>query len=271
SYLGFGLDLNKVKILNESYRPEFGKIKNEIEKKQHTGFWGYDENESFIPTNPEIISDGRTNPAFIRYLYTAEDPHTALVEVRPYLGSKVSIAEIKINKALKIVNFSHETLTDPYEDMEYLVDIAMNRFSKPSDSNKKDYIATQYIAEYIKSLGYDGIRFDSSLHKTGKNVTIFNYNSCETVSSKLYGIKDIIFETKIIAPFTMNVESVEKWNMLKSSITEEGYNLFQFQYGYQDKEGFNADFVKPGSQFHVITHIEEIQEDILNSNMNKAR
>ena len=63
-------------------------------------------------------------------------------------------------------------------------------FSKPT-SNPDDYIPTQIIAEYIKSLGYDGIRYNSSLHFGGVNLTIFNYEKCEAVSSQDFRIEDI--------------------------------------------------------------------------------
>jgi len=32
-------------------------------------FWGYDEKDSFVPTNNDSINNGRANPAFIKYLY----------------------------------------------------------------------------------------------------------------------------------------------------------------------------------------------------------
>ncbi|EJV56387.1 hypothetical protein IEM_05269 [Bacillus cereus BAG6O-2] len=61
-------------------------------------------------------------------------------------------------------------------------------------------ILIQYIAKFINNLGYEGIKFNSSLYKKGRNITIFNYDKCEPVSSKLYEIDDICFEVKGIAP-----------------------------------------------------------------------
>ncbi|MDD4590670.1 MAG: RES family NAD+ phosphorylase [Parabacteroides sp.] len=62
------------------------------------------------------------------------------------------------------------------------------------------YIPTQYIAEYIKKLGFQAIKFNSSLDSSGRNVTIFTPEKCEAVSSNLYSIEDICFDTKCIAP-----------------------------------------------------------------------
>jgi len=42
------------------------------------------------------------------------------------------------------------------------------------DDTDIDYIPTQYVAEFIKSEGYDGILYKSSLSESGKNIVIFN-------------------------------------------------------------------------------------------------
>lgn len=60
-----------------------------------------------------------------------------------------------------------------------------------SKYNPDDYIPTQIIAEYIKSLGYEGIRFKSSLHNGGVNLTIFNYEKCEAISSQDFRLENI--------------------------------------------------------------------------------
>lgn len=153
-----GTDMTrKLMILNNKFN---------IKNKEETGFWGYDEENSFVPKNSDLINDGRANPAFIKYLYTAEDPYTAMVEVRPYLKSKVSIAEIKVKESLNIVDFSFES----FGNFE----------------------------------GFDGIRFNSSLHGSGRNITIFNFEKCQPVGSRLYEISDICFDAKGIAPNNTN-------------------------------------------------------------------
>lgn len=38
---------------------------------------------SYVPPDPKLIRDARSNPKFIRYLYMAESPTTAVYEVRP--------------------------------------------------------------------------------------------------------------------------------------------------------------------------------------------
>lgn len=174
--------------------------KAKIKNKMETKFWGYDEKDSFVPSDNNIVSDGRANPSYIKYLYTAEEPYTALVEVRPYLGSKVSIAEIKVNAPLIIADFSYESFGNLNGLEQNLLFLIMRDFSTPSDYDKKSYIPTQYVSEFIKNLGMEGIIFNSSLHKRGRNITIFNYEKCQPIGSSLYDIEDICFEAKGIAP-----------------------------------------------------------------------
>ncbi|KRE45819.1 RES family NAD+ phosphorylase [Paenibacillus sp. Soil522] len=185
---------------NSSFTLEHAFFLQHYNLKRDPGFWGYNKQESFIPLKNDFINDGRANPAFIKYLYTAEDAYTAMVEVRPYLKSVVSIAEIRVNSPITVADFSYESLKDLQSVGEILMYLIMNDFSKPANSDKKSYIPTQYVAEFIKTLGLDGIRFNSSLHGQGRNITIFDYKDCEPVSSSLYEIDDICFEAKNIAP-----------------------------------------------------------------------
>ncbi|ARU63100.1 hypothetical protein CBW65_20545 [Tumebacillus avium] len=194
----------------------------ELTPGQKEGFWGYDESNSFIPPYNDKVSDGRANPAYIRYLYTAETPYTALVEVRPYLSSRVSIAEIKVNETLNVADFSYVSFPD-YDGFEkYLMYLIMSDFSIPTASDNKSYIPTQYISEYIKTLGFDGIRFTSSLNSSGRNITIFNFEKCKAIGSKLYQVGNIYFEANCIEP-----KNEKRLTQLGSYIGENIFNMLQ--------------------------------------------
>lgn len=194
--------------------------KQNINSRFESGFWGYGGKESFVPPNNDKIGNGRVNPAFIKYLYTSENPYTAMVEVRPYLGSKVSIANIKVEDSVCITDFSKFYNVDN-EFETYLILNIIRDFSKPSDSDTKHYLPTQYIAEFIKSLGFHGIRFNSSLHSSGKNITFFKYDRCKPISSKLYEIKDICFEANSIAPSQIDFLNHEKLEPYKLNLLQK--------------------------------------------------
>ena len=174
--------------------------KRGLEERTQSGFWGYDENDSFIPQNVDLIKDGRANPAKIRYLYAADNPNTALAEVRPLIESYISIAEIEVLTELKIADLSYDIYSKASKDDEMLIYLIMEDFSKPNNNDFFDYIPTQYISEHIKSLGYDGLKYNSSLYKRGRNYVIFNHHKCKAISSKLYQLDDICYDAKCVGP-----------------------------------------------------------------------
>lgn len=156
-------------------------------------FKGLTKEASFVPPKGVKVSAGRANPQYITYLYVSESPTTSMFEVRPFIFDAINIAQIRVNNPLKIANIAVDIdlSSNKSATMEmYVMGIIQGAFSKPTN-NSDDYIPTQVIAEYIKSLGYDGIRFNSSLHDGGVNLTIFNYEKCEAISSQDFRIEDI--------------------------------------------------------------------------------
>lgn len=155
-------------------------------------FKGLSKEASFVPPKEVKVSAGRANPKYVKYLYVAENPTTAIFEVRPFIFDAVNIAQIRVNEPLKIANIAVELdYSNKGATMEtHVMGMIQGAFSKPTN-NPDDYIPTQIIAEYIKSLGYEGIRFNSSLHNGGVNLTIFNYEKCEAISSQDFRLEKI--------------------------------------------------------------------------------
>lgn len=72
-------------------------------------------------------------------------------------------------------------------------------FSTPTKFGEHDYIVSQYIAEFIKSLDYDGVKFRSSLCNNGINITIYDKQNCTFMKSEVYRVDCIdISSTKIL-------------------------------------------------------------------------
>ena len=174
-------------------------INDTAEVGKEPGFFGYGKKASFVPP-PKSTRDMRANYRYIPYLYCANNPYTALVEVRPRLGTDVSIATIHTTKELVLLDFTLKTtppgMTPAKQNL--FADLSM-LYSKPVTSEDEilDYIPTQYIAEYAKHLGYDGIAFRSSLTPELEeqdvieheeldryNVVVFNYDKCVVSGSK---------------------------------------------------------------------------------------
>lgn len=185
------------------------------------GFWGYGKQDSFVPP-PQATRDLRANYRYIPYLYCANHPYTALVEVRPRLGADVSIATIKVDEELILLDFTLKNIPAKMTEakLNLFADLSM-LFSKPvtSDDDILDYIPTQYIAEFAKNLGYDGIVFRSSLTPELEcqdaneheeldryNVVIFNYGKCTPLASNIVNVTRTYLECKQVDEDTNRME-----------------------------------------------------------------
>jgi hypothetical protein len=161
-----------------------------------SNFLGYDRAGSFVPTDRLLVKGGRANPEGIITLYTADKEYTALAEIRPALGEKVSLAKIEVNEDLNIVDFTYPA----YKGKKLLCDflwllIAGDLFKIVNDDCLL-YLPTQYISEVLKSFGIDGIKYHSSLYGNGINYSIFNYEKTSPISSREYKIKDLCYEAE---------------------------------------------------------------------------
>ncbi len=59
-----------------------------------------------------------------------------------------------------------------------------------------DYLPTQYLCEFIKSLNYDGVEYSSSLNPDGFNIALFNDDKIECISANLYEVSKITYDYK---------------------------------------------------------------------------
>ena len=176
--------------------PVYAGIINEREEKSE---WGFSKEESGKPDREKSLSN-RANPKYISYLYLASDIDTALAETRAQIEQLFSVAQYETTKDLKIINLTHSFVEDKEieEDFEiFTFYLNVHRaFSAPVYSNEKDYIVSQYIAEYIKKLGFEGIVFDSSRKKGGINYTLFDDAACKFLRSELHSVENIQIESK---------------------------------------------------------------------------
>ena len=148
-------------------------------------FKGLTKEGSFVPSDKSVIKDGRANPKYVKFLYMAENPTTAIFEVRPLWSDRINLAEIRVNTDLQIADLTSEVLNQPNNmtEFDWLLHFIQESFSIPTNDSD-EYIPSQIIAANIKKWGYDGIRYNSSLHKGGVNLTIFTTEKCEAISSR---------------------------------------------------------------------------------------
>jgi len=154
----------------------------------------------------ELASSGRANPKGISYLYVADSVETSLYETRASLFDYATVGEFKLIEDIKVLNLRNPKDDPIYwseiEEIEnYLIFIPFiqtlqNELSLPIRKRDKslDYIPTQYISEFIKSIGFDGVEYQSSLNSGGYNIAIFNPEKSKCINTNIFEIKKIILE-----------------------------------------------------------------------------
>lgn len=146
-------------------------------------------------------SEGRANPRGISYLYLATNLNTALAEVRPYIGSDVSVGEFAVTRILTLIDCSKNhsgglgsiASSTREEGFWTAIDRA---FAKPvgRDDDVKDYIPTQILSEFFRSHGYDGIQYKSLLDDEGRNVALFSPNDASLLSCSLFSVTHVRYD-----------------------------------------------------------------------------
>lgn len=157
----------------------------------------------------DSATEGRANSKGIPCLYVATDKETAMSEVRPWLGAVLSVAQLKLTRDLKVLDFSVEQGKNnlhlyfqepaPEQIIQAVWSDIDNAFSKPTKTSdlKSEYAPTQIISEFIKSKGYDGIAYKSAFAE-GHNICLFDLESADVVSCSIYESIKINFKFKRI-------------------------------------------------------------------------
>lgn len=159
---------------------------------------------------PKKTKNGRANPAGISYLYTASTLDTAIAEVRPHPGDIVATACFLISKPLRLLSllsprgshspFMEEDVLALRYEIEFLCHLG-NELSKPVLPRDVDYeyIPTQYLCEFIKSCGYDGVVFNSSVHDKGFNITLFDDIKINEGTISYHRVKSLEYDNELIS------------------------------------------------------------------------
>jgi RES domain len=168
-----------------------------------------------------LASHGRANPAGIPYLYLASTELTAVSEIRPHTGEFATVAEFKVEtnysevdtkKSLMIVDLRHPrktispfTLSDDgavsllRQDTEFL-EMLGEELTRPviPKSSSYNYIPSQYLCEFIKHCGYDGVLYRSSVGD-GFNLALFLPEKATCSSTKSVEITRVLVEMGLSA------------------------------------------------------------------------
>lgn len=152
------------------------------------------------------VKNGRANPVGIPYLYAASTHETAIAETRPHPGDLLTVARFRVLSPLRLLNLMNPRKTiSPFEveeselpmlrhDLAFLCHLE-SELSKPILPRVADleYLPTQYLCEFIKKCGYDGVIFKSSI-SIGANVALFDDSKVEPEELFQYEVTKLHYE-----------------------------------------------------------------------------
>ena len=154
---------------------------------------------------------GRANSAGIRCLYLASDFETTIHEIRAGAFDYVSVGCFELSNDIVVVDLKAIDHISPFIDGCDFLEHAINKehlnkinmeISRPlrrSDSIL-DYIPTQYIADFIKSITYNGvaeysgIEYNSTMNPSGQNLAIFYPDLFVCKDVEVYHIRELQYQ-----------------------------------------------------------------------------
>jgi hypothetical protein len=133
-----------------------------------------------------IASHGRANPAGIPYLYLGSSPVAAVAEIRPHTGERACIADFTVRHGVRVVDLRNpREMVSPFlldagdigkmrNDLPYLERLG-DELTRPvlPQAAAIDYTPSQYLCEFIKNCGYQGVIYRSSV-SDGMNLALFD-------------------------------------------------------------------------------------------------
>jgi hypothetical protein len=139
------------------------------------------------PPPRRIASHGRANPAGIPYLYLGSKPLTAISEIRPHTGEFVCVLDFKLPNDLHVIDLRHARASFSPFTFDDATRIGNVRNALPflerlgddlttpvlPQAAAIDYTPSQFLCEFIKKCGYEGVIYRSSV-SDGINLALFN-------------------------------------------------------------------------------------------------
>lgn len=162
---------------------------------------GYSAKQLGAPPK-EIVSAGRANSSGISCLYLADEEEIAIREIRAGAFDYVTVGEFILKNDITIIDLTQIDKKSPFAGFDYtsyainlrhLKEIS-NDIAKPLSRQDSvlDYLPTQYISDFVKSIGYAGIKYKSTLG-AGNNFAVFDENNFRCRNIKLHRIKGLSY------------------------------------------------------------------------------
>ncbi|WP_369410945.1 RES family NAD+ phosphorylase [Candidatus Pantoea multigeneris] len=173
---------------------------------------GYALSEMGAPPNM-LASHGRANPTGIPYLYLGSSSEAAISEIRPHTGETATVAEFLIKEKIKLVDLrSPRKSISPFllpteddigrvrADIPFLERLG-EELTRPvlPRSAAIDYIPSQYLCEFIKKSGFDGVVYRSSV-SDGINLALFNPDNAHAICVSQFSVHRVSVSVASLGP-----------------------------------------------------------------------
>lgn len=168
------------------------------------GTKGYKRKEMGAPPD-DVASPGRANSKGQSCLYLSSQKLTTVKEIRAHAFDYVTIATFRTKKDIEVLNLNSMTHVSPFyskgDKISYIINEKHLRniaedMSKPMSrwDSDLDYLPTQYISDFAKACGYDGVKYVSTFDQSAYNIALFNPEVCECIYHKNYLIGNLEYK-----------------------------------------------------------------------------
>lgn len=168
------------------------------------GAKGFARSEMGAPPD-DVASAGRANSKGQSCLYLSNNRRTTVKEIRAHAFDYVTTATFRTNREIRVLDLSSITHSSPFysgtSKVAYLINEnhlrkIENDMAKPMSrwDSDLDYLPTQFISDFAKFLGYDGVKYYSTFDKTSYNLALFDPSTCDCIYHRNYLIGDLDYK-----------------------------------------------------------------------------
>ncbi|WP_428331551.1 RES family NAD+ phosphorylase [Mucilaginibacter sp.] len=150
---------------------------------------------------------GRANPVGIPYLYLCNDLRTTLCETRISLHETLTVGKFTSIEPISLVSLRKVDGLGPFEvqgkqfSLEEFIEYRPylqkleSELSKPvrKQDVHLDYLPTQFLCEFCKSIGFDAVEYKSSMNPDGSNLALFSDRKVSCGEVKFYQVNNLTY------------------------------------------------------------------------------
>lgn len=169
---------------------------------------GYSSDQMGAPPKDKVKS-GRLNPEGISVLYLSDDPETTFYEVRAGVYDYVSLGKFELLKDISVADLTRIDQISPFVVAQSQLNIDLFQYAINIDclrqisaeiarplrfENVLDYLPTQYICDFIRSNGFDGVRYKSVMREgVGNNLAVFDETNLQCINVEVHDVSHISY------------------------------------------------------------------------------